>query len=170
MLRGRLLVVLSCWCAHDQSGWATTAEDAEACCRFRCRRCPARAGILAPQLSGQRHTSCLLTTPQVPGATTYMGCVGADHYAEELKKVASKDGVKASSLQLLQLCYCTFIVAACTLPCRAACEHVLKVSVCGSREGMPGTGGADQLCALPKLRLPAHGSIGACGTGCAPTW
>ncbi len=32
--------------------------------------------------------------PQVPGATTYMGCVGADHYAEELKKVASKDGVK----------------------------------------------------------------------------
>ncbi|KAI7844663.1 hypothetical protein COHA_001752 [Chlorella ohadii] len=31
---------------------------------------------------------------QVPGATTYMGCVGADHYAEELKKVASKDGVK----------------------------------------------------------------------------
>jgi adenosine kinase len=30
---------------------------------------------------------------QVPGATTYFGCVGADHYAEELKKVASKDGV-----------------------------------------------------------------------------
>lgn len=30
---------------------------------------------------------------QVPGATTYMGCVGADHYAEELRKTASKDGV-----------------------------------------------------------------------------
>lgn len=32
---------------------------------------------------------------QVPGATTYFGCVGQDHYAEELKKVAAKDGVAA---------------------------------------------------------------------------
>jgi adenosine kinase len=30
---------------------------------------------------------------QVPGATTYMGSVGADHYAEELKKTATADGV-----------------------------------------------------------------------------
>jgi adenosine kinase len=30
---------------------------------------------------------------QVPGATTYMGSVGDDHYAEELKKTATKDGV-----------------------------------------------------------------------------
>lgn len=30
---------------------------------------------------------------QVPGATTYMGSVGADKYAEELKKTASADGV-----------------------------------------------------------------------------
>lgn len=33
---------------------------------------------------------------QVPGATTYFGCVGQDHYAEELKKVAAKDGVAVS--------------------------------------------------------------------------
>ncbi|KAL4459058.1 hypothetical protein ABPG75_013923 [Micractinium tetrahymenae] len=32
---------------------------------------------------------------QVPGATTYFGCVGKDHYAEELEKVAAKDGVRA---------------------------------------------------------------------------
>lgn len=32
---------------------------------------------------------------QVPGATTYFGCVGKDHYADELTKVAAKDGVKA---------------------------------------------------------------------------
>lgn len=31
----------------------------------------------------------------VPGATTYMGCVGADHYADELQKTATKDGVTA---------------------------------------------------------------------------
>lgn len=30
---------------------------------------------------------------QVPGATTYMGSVGKDHYADELRKVATKDGV-----------------------------------------------------------------------------
>lgn len=30
----------------------------------------------------------------VPGATTYMGCVGADHYAEVLRNTASKDGVE----------------------------------------------------------------------------
>jgi adenosine kinase len=32
---------------------------------------------------------------QVPGATTYMGSVGADHYAEELRKTALADGVEA---------------------------------------------------------------------------
>lgn len=31
---------------------------------------------------------------QVPGATTYMGSVGADHYAEELRKTALADGVE----------------------------------------------------------------------------
>lgn len=30
---------------------------------------------------------------QVPGASTYMGSVGADHYAEQLHKTASADGV-----------------------------------------------------------------------------
>ena len=32
---------------------------------------------------------------QVPGATTYLGCVGKDHYADELTKVAAQDGVQA---------------------------------------------------------------------------
>jgi adenosine kinase len=30
---------------------------------------------------------------QVPGATSYMGSVGADHYADQLRKTAEKDGV-----------------------------------------------------------------------------
>lgn len=33
---------------------------------------------------------------QVPGATTYFGCVGKDHYADALQKVAAKDGVNVS--------------------------------------------------------------------------
>lgn len=37
----------------------------------------------------------------MPGATTYFGCVGDDHYAEELKKVASKDGVNVSERERL---------------------------------------------------------------------
>jgi len=32
---------------------------------------------------------------QVPGATAYMGSVGKDHYADQLSKVAAKDGVDA---------------------------------------------------------------------------
>jgi adenosine kinase len=32
---------------------------------------------------------------QVPGATTYMGSVGKDHYADQLSKVAANDGVDA---------------------------------------------------------------------------
>ena len=33
---------------------------------------------------------------QVPGATSYFGCVGSDHYAEQLREVATKDGVNVS--------------------------------------------------------------------------
>ena len=33
---------------------------------------------------------------QVPGATSYFGCVGKDHYADQLKEVATKDGVNVS--------------------------------------------------------------------------
>lgn len=32
----------------------------------------------------------------VPGATSYFGCVGSDHHAEQLRKVAEKDGVNVS--------------------------------------------------------------------------
>lgn len=37
----------------------------------------------------------------MPGATTYFGCVGKDHYAEELTKVAAKDGVNVSGAEQL---------------------------------------------------------------------
>lgn len=33
---------------------------------------------------------------QVPGATSYLGCVGNDQHAQQLKEVASKDGVNVS--------------------------------------------------------------------------
>lgn len=32
---------------------------------------------------------------RVPGATSYLGCVGKDHHADQLKKVATQDGVNA---------------------------------------------------------------------------
>lgn len=33
---------------------------------------------------------------QVPGATTYMGCVGKDHFVEQMRKSVDKDGVHAN--------------------------------------------------------------------------
>ena len=41
---------------------------------------------------------CFPRTTQVPGATSYFGCVGSDHYAEELRKVAAQDGVNVRPL------------------------------------------------------------------------
>ena len=46
----------------------------------------------------------------MPGATTCLGCVGKDHYAAELQKVASKDGV-----QVGPGCHFLFEVPRCVL-------------------------------------------------------
>jgi sugar/nucleoside kinase (ribokinase family) len=35
----------------------------------------------------------------VPGATSYMGCVGADEFAAEMTKTATQDGVNVSAWQ-----------------------------------------------------------------------
>jgi len=40
----------------------------------------------------------LLLGLQVPGATSYMGCVGDDEFAQEMTKTASKDGVNVGPL------------------------------------------------------------------------
>lgn len=46
------------------------------------------SGLLGPVLS--------LLPAQVPGATSYMGCVGDDEFAQEMTKTAGKDGVNVS--------------------------------------------------------------------------
>lgn len=33
---------------------------------------------------------------QVPGATSYMGCIGQDEFAEKMTETAKKDGVNVS--------------------------------------------------------------------------
>lgn len=65
---------------------------------------PPATSLLLPLLLDRRsvYNCCrCCRCPQVPGATTYFGCVGDDHYAAELKKVASKDGVKVRARQRL---------------------------------------------------------------------
>ena len=39
---------------------------------------------------------------QVPGATTYMGCVGNDAFAAKMTETATKDGVQVSSTPCCQ--------------------------------------------------------------------
>lgn len=62
---------------------------------------------IAPQTATCVHRGLHL---QVPGATTYFGCVGKDHYADELTKVAAKDGVKVR--QCMFSGSCSFVVRA----------------------------------------------------------
>lgn len=33
---------------------------------------------------------------QIPGATSYMGCIGKDKFGEEMKKQSTEDGVKVT--------------------------------------------------------------------------
>lgn len=39
---------------------------------------------------------------QVPGATSYIGCIGKDDFGEKLKSTVSKDGVHVSTCTIIK--------------------------------------------------------------------
>ena len=45
---------------------------------------------------------------QVPGATSYMGCIGYDDFGQRMQKTAEQDGVNVS------------LAAQCTQPCNGS--------------------------------------------------
>lgn len=59
--------------------------------------------ICLDKLAGPWVLSVSLPCLQVPGATSYMGCVGDDEFAQEMTKTAGKDGVNVSSWGTRQL-------------------------------------------------------------------
>ena len=98
---------------------------------------------------------------QVPGATTYLGCVGKDHYADELTKVAAQDGVQAH--YMIDEATPTGTCAACivggerSLVANLAAANNYKVGCC--------TYPAALLLLLPTAQYRRYGGDGGRGSG-----